>query len=93
VLGAVHPRGIGLQHDLHRAPIQAPPPAGALTPVIPGSPTTTQSAATRNPTSGPHPRHHQRAATGVISVLEPLGFLELDVLDHGALVDTQQRTK
>ena len=25
--GAVHPRRIGLQHHLHRAPIQAPPPA------------------------------------------------------------------
>ena len=32
--GAIHPRRVGLQHHLHRAPIQAPPPAPTLTPVI-----------------------------------------------------------
>ena len=83
--GAIHPRRIGLQHHLHGAPIQAPPPASALTPVIPGRPAPTPAAAARNPTSWPHPRHHQRGAVSVVLV-------ELDVLDHRALVDTQQPT-
>lgn len=34
-LGATHTRRVGLQHRLHRAQIQRPPPAPALAPVIP----------------------------------------------------------
>ena len=61
VLGAIHPRRLGLQHHLHRPPIQAPPPARTLAPVIqrrpaPTAPTTAQSTAARA-----HPRHHQPA--------------------------------
>jgi hypothetical protein len=86
--GAIHPRRIGLQHHLHGAPIQAPPPAPTLTPVIPGRPAAAAATTPRNTTSRPHPRHHQRVAVGVFL----LELLDLDVLDHRALVDTQQRT-
>src|ERR1700741_1179455 len=48
----------------------------------------TAATTPRNTTSRPHPRHHQRVAVGVFL----LALLELDVFDHGALVDTQQRT-
>jgi hypothetical protein len=82
---AVHPRRIGLQHHLHRAPIQAPPPAPTLTPVIPGRPAAAAATAARNPAAWPHPRHHQLGA------VSPL-LVELDVLDHRALIDTQQPT-
>ena len=58
VFGAAHPRRLGLEHHLHGAPIQAPPPARTLTPVIPRPPTATTAAAARNPTSWPHPRQH-----------------------------------
>ena len=64
---AIHPRRIGLQHHLHGAPIQAPPPAPTLTPVIPGRPATAAATPPRNPTSRPYPRHHQRVAVGVAS--------------------------
>ena len=89
MLGAVHPRRLSLQHHLHGAPIQAPPPATTLTPVIPRPPTATTAAAARNPTSWPHPRQHQLGAVSRARV----ELLELDVLDHRALVDTQQPTK
>jgi hypothetical protein len=85
---AVHPGRIGLQEHLNGAPIQAPPPAQTLTAVIPGCLATAAATAARNTTSRPHPRFHPRLTVGVVL----LGFLELDVLDHGALVDTQQRT-
>ena len=85
VIGAVHPRRLGLQHHLHRAPIQATPPARARTAVIPGRPAPTAATPTRDPTARAHPRHYQRLAVGVF-------LLELDVFNHGALVDTQQRT-
>src|SRR6476469_3497618 len=78
--GAVHPRRIGLQHHLHRAPIQPPPPAPTRTPVIPGRPAAAATTTPRNTTARPHPRHHQRLALGVFL----LELLELDV--HGALV-------
>jgi hypothetical protein len=80
---AVHPRRIGLQHHLHRSPIQAPPPAPTLTPVIQRCLALTPATTTRNPASWPHPRHHQLGA-------RVLG--ELNVLDHRAAVDTQQPT-
>ena len=83
--GAVHPRRIGLQHHLHGAPIQAPPAAPTLTPVIPGRPAAAAATAARNTASWPHPRHHQLGA------VSPL-LVELDVLDHRALIDTQQPT-
>ncbi len=86
--GAVHPRRIGLQHHLHRAPVQAPPPTPALTPVIPGRLASTAATTPPHTTSRPHPSHHHRIA---VSVFCPT-LLELDVFDHGALVDTQQRT-
>ena len=38
VLRAVHPRSVGLQHDLHGAPVQTPPPAGSLPAVVPRRP-------------------------------------------------------
>ncbi len=85
VAGAVHPRGLGLQHHLHGAPIQAPPPARALTPVIPGRPAAAAATAARNSASRPHPRHHQ---LGAVSLL----LVELDVPDHRPLIDTQQPT-
>src|SRR6478609_4283895 len=87
-VGQFTPRRIGLQHHLHRAPIQAPPPAPTRTPVIAGRPTAATPTPPRNTTARPHPRHHQRLALGVFL----LELLELDVLNHGALVDTQQRT-
>ena len=82
--GAIHPRRIALQHHLHGAPIQAPPAAPTLTAVIPGRPAAAAATTPRNTTSRPHPRHHQRGAVSLLA--------ELDVLDHRALVDTQQRT-
>ena len=82
---AVHPRRIGLQHHLHRAPIQAPPPAPTLTPVIPRRPAAAAATAARNPASWSHPRHHQ------LNPASPL-LVELDVLDHRPLIDTQQPT-
>jgi hypothetical protein len=88
MLGAVHPWRIGLQYHLHCAPIQAPPPAPTLAPVIPGRLAAATPTPPRNATSRPHLRHHQGVAVGVF--LREL--LELDVLNHGALVDTQQRT-
>jgi len=88
VAGAVHPRGLGLQHHLHRAPIQAPPPAPTLTPVIPGRPAAAAATTPRNTTARPHPRHHQRLAVGNFV----LQLLKFDVLDHRALIDTQQPT-
>ena len=88
MLGAVHPRRLGLQYHLHRAPIQAPPPAPTRTPVIAGRPAAATPTPPRNATSRPHPRHHQGVAVGVF--LREL--LKLDVLNHRALVDTQQRT-
>ena len=85
VLGAAHPRRIGLQHHLHGAPIQAPPPAPTLTPVIPGRPAPAAATAAPRRASRPHPRHHQLGA------VSPL-LVELDALDHRVLIDTQQPT-
>jgi hypothetical protein len=76
------PRRIRLLHHLHRAPIQAPPPAPTFTAVIPGRPTPATATTTRHPASWPYPGHHQ---------LHPVGLLltELNPLDHSAAVDTQ----
>ena len=82
---AVHPRRIGLQDRLHRAPIQAPPPAPTLTAVIPRRPAAAAATAARDPASWPHLRHHE------LDAVSPL-LVELDVLDHRPLIDTEQPT-
>lgn len=84
--GAVHPRRLGLQEHLDGAPIQTVPLAQARTAVIPGRLATAATTAAQHCTSWPHPGDHPRTVSGVI-------LLEFDVLNHGALVDTQQRTK
>ena len=88
ISGAVDPRGVGLQHHLHRAPIQGPPAAPTFTTVIvfgkrrlgPAAPTPTRHRASR-----PHPGHHQLGAARALLV-------EPDALDYSAAVDTQQIT-
>ncbi|CKR39914.1 Uncharacterised protein [Mycobacterium tuberculosis] len=84
--GAVHPRRLGLQEHLDGAPIQTAPLAQARTAVIPGRLATAATTAAQHCTSWPHPGDHPRTVSGVI-------LLEFDILNHGALVDTQQRTK
>ena len=83
--GTAHPRRIRLQQRPHGSPIQAPPAPPTLTPVIPGRLAAAAATPARNTASWPHPRHHQLGA------VSPL-LVELDVLDHRALIDTQQPT-
>ena len=80
VLGALHPRRLGLEEALHRPQIERPPPPPALTPVIPRSPRTAPPTPALRVTTRPDPRDHR--ALLVLLVL-------LDRLDHRRPVDTE----
>jgi hypothetical protein len=80
MLGAGHPRGVGLQHRPDRAQVQPTPPAAALAGVVTGTATTTYPAPAACPARGPHMSHQQ------LRVL-----VELDPLDD-RLLDAQQAT-
>lgn len=84
----VHP-GCG-RFDEHpdRAAVQAAPPAHSLTTVIPRRPDMALAAPAPGSTARTCPHHHCGDLASVVAV----GLLELDVFNHGALVDTQQRT-
>ena len=55
VLGAGHPRRVGLDHRLHRAQIQRPPAASSLTRVVPPAAALTDSTAARSGAGRPDP--------------------------------------
>lgn len=55
VLGAGHPRRVGLDHRLHRAQIQRPPAASSLTRVVPPAAPLTHSTAPRSGAGRPDP--------------------------------------
>src|SRR5437763_13881855 len=78
MLGAAHPRRVGLQQGLDHPQIQSAPPPPALTPVKPRSPPATPATPAPGPLTWAHMRH-QHLGLGV----------ELDLLHHGAL-HTQQ---
>ena len=74
VLAAGHPRRVGLQHRLHRAQVQRPPAAPALTGVIPGATAPAHPTTTGRTPGRPYP-HDQHLVE----------FVELDVLDDRLL--------
>ncbi len=61
VLGAGHPRRVGLDHRLHRAQIQRPPAASSFTGVVPPAAALTDSTA---PCSGVGPAGPDRPSPG-----------------------------
>ena len=78
VLAAGHPRGVGLEVDLHRAQIQRPPPPPTLATVVPGRPAP----------APPAPATHSSPGTDM-SHQELVVLIELDAL-HDRLLDAQQ---
>ena len=78
ISGTAHPGRVGLQHRLHRAQVQSPPPASTLPLVIARTAPPTHPAPISPPPSRPR-MHHQHT----------LLLVELDPLDHG-LLDPQQ---
>jgi hypothetical protein len=82
MLGAVHPRRIGLQPHRDRPEVQGPPPPASLTPVVPRPPTPerTTTAPARPP--GTHTRDQ---LAGIL--------VELDALDDRLLDPRRARHK
>jgi hypothetical protein len=74
----VHPWPVGLEEDLHRAKVQAPPPSTPFAAVVPRCPGTADAAASPTCSSWPDMDDH-----------EFVFLVELDVLDDGVL-DAQQ---
>ena len=78
MLGAAHPRRVGLHKRPHHPEVQGAPAASALTLVIPGAAALAHPAAAPTASGGPH-HGDDRVAVLVVQ----------DLLDHGVL-DTQQ---
>jgi hypothetical protein len=76
VLGAVHPRGVGLEEAAHRAQVKCPPASPALSLVIARSGLAAAPTAALGIPAGPYMDDH-----GVVVVL-------LHCLDHRRPVDT-----
>jgi len=57
MLGAGHPRRVGLDHRLHRAQIQSPPASPSLTGVIPAAAALTDPTAEGSGAGRPDPTH------------------------------------
>ena len=81
MLGTAHPRRIGLEDTTQGPEIEAPPPASSLALVIAGRPPPTASAATPTVLAQAHMDDDDLLA---------LLALDLHVLDHDALVDTDE---
>jgi hypothetical protein len=81
VLGTAHPRRIGLEDTTQGPEIEAAPPASSLALVIAGRSPPTASAATPTVLSEAHVDDDD-----LLAVL----LLDLHVLDHDAVVDTDE---
>jgi len=77
VLGAGHPRRVGLQEHPVQAQIRAPPPPAPLALVIARAAPPAQPAAAPRAPARPHVHHHRFRLV-----------VELDLVDHRALLDS-----